>query len=374
MLTEKKKLLWLLKHNNCWIDLQAILTNSTKTNLKSMFKDYMMYILHSKKPKKKSTDITTAQAAAHRAYCVQQFNQNAIILRDITEIDFDTFRYDNADAACDFLEHNLVTHSKDGFCILPSLCNDHYLERFVCANYSGRVHVPEVVIDDNYMSPNSTTYRTYIYNSKKYICAVNGDAVYNSNIRAIGGLILSPDIDLSIYDYRATWFTGKNVDPKIVNKDVLKNGHLRYKFDEVRNFCVRGRLVTYTPIFGAYNDTSEYVGSLTSFANFPNVVHGNLVLMNLYGITSYKGFPKHIHGNLILDGGKYPEKSDLPKDIEIDGNISVFTNDCITVLAALVRSNIKMKPGKNIISPLYSGSLENLREVAKQKNWDFTNI
>lgn len=367
MSTEKKKLLWLLKHNNCWIDLQAILTDSSKVNLKSRFKDYMKYILRSKKSKKSS------ETSANQAYCVQQFNQNAIILRDITEIDFDTFKGDNADAACEFLEHNLVTHSKSGFCILPSLCNDHYLERFVCGNYSGRVHIPEPVIDDNYMSPNGTTYRTYIYNSKKYICAVNGDAAYN-NTRAIGGLSLSPDIDLSVYDYKAAWFIGKNIDPQFVNKDVLKDGHLKYKFDEVRNFCVRGRLITYTPIFNAYTDDAKYVGSLTSFVNFPNVVHGNLVLMNLYGITSYKGFPKHIYGNLILDGGRYPEKSDLPKDIEVDGDISVFTNDCITVLAALVRSNIKMKPGKNIVSPLYSGSLENLREVAKQKNWDFTNI
>ena len=346
MVGENKKILWLLQHNNCWCQLQWLLDESSKSKLEQAKVSYIRTVMKYKNDSSDLLECSTEYSTLCRG--VYAFEPSSIVMKDILDIDPLSFKAENTANACEFFKNNLIDVTSKGIDIREN-------KKIACNSTAGKSLCESKTTDASYNRFYYTNYAVALPTRKSPV--------------AFNRMWVITDIDIPVYDIDPNWLLD-DCNACKSNRGTIVSGHLKYKFNRVNSFCVRGRI---NADQAASEGSSQRAGSMTSLINFPNEVCGNLVFKEMYMVRSFEGFPKHVHGSVIFDSGKYP-KVDFPDGIVIDGNIEIYSEDSITLLFALVRSSIMLQPGKNIISPLYSGTIEHLREVAVQRHWPIYEI
>lgn len=135
---------------------------------------------------------------------------------------------------------------------------------------------------------------------------------------------------------------------------LLYKNSLACKFNEVDDFVYIG-------------ETWMERQSIFTLDNFPNLVRGNLVIEHCYFLNDYSGFPKRVNGSVYLNDCRYKEFIEFPSGVVIDGNFNFDGQNVQHLLLALAKSDVKI--GGNVYCPLYSGTIDHLREIAEKYKW-----
>lgn len=137
---------------------------------------------------------------------------------------------------------------------------------------------------------------------------------------------------------------------------INEQGELRYKIKESQDLYLD---MCFSHISGV---------NFMTFNNFPDVIHGNFVMLDWDNIVSFEGFPKVCEKNILMRNCRIPYRPHLPKNIEIIGDL--ICNDCTNdynLLYAILKYNWNIY-GK-IYTSVYTGSLEKLRDIATTNGW-----
>lgn len=135
---------------------------------------------------------------------------------------------------------------------------------------------------------------------------------------------------------------------------LLYNNSLACKFNEVDDFIYVGEVWMEKQ-------------SIFTLDNFPNLVRGNLVIERSYFLNDYTGFPKKVKGSVYFNDCRYKEFIEFPSGVSIDGNFNFYGQNTQHMLLALAKSDVKISG--NVYCPLYSGTIEHLREIAEEGKW-----
>jgi hypothetical protein len=135
---------------------------------------------------------------------------------------------------------------------------------------------------------------------------------------------------------------------------LLYNNSLACKFNEVDDFIYVGEVWMEKQ-------------SIFTLDNFPNLVRGNLVIERSYFLNDYSGFPKKVKGSVYFNDCRYKEFIEFPSGVSIDGNFNFYGQNTQHMLLALAKSDVKISG--NVYCPLYSGTIEHLREIAEEGKW-----
>lgn len=137
-----------------------------------------------------------------------------------------------------------------------------------------------------------------------------------------------------------------------------------------------GKLLYKNSLACKFNEVDDfiYVGevwmekqSIFTLDNFPNLVRGNLVIEKSYFLNDYSGFPKRVKGSVYFNDCRYKEFMEFPSGVSIDGNFNFNGQNTQHMLLALAKSDVKISG--NVYCPLYSGTIEHLREIAEEGKW-----
>lgn len=137
-----------------------------------------------------------------------------------------------------------------------------------------------------------------------------------------------------------------------------------------------GKLLYKNSLACKFNEVDDfiYVGeiwmekqSIFTLDNFPNLVRGNLVIEKSYFLNDYSGFPKRVKGSVYFNDCRYKEFMEFPSGVSIDGNFNFYGQNTQHMLLALAKSDVKISG--NVYCPLYSGTIEHLREIAEEGKW-----
>ena len=137
---------------------------------------------------------------------------------------------------------------------------------------------------------------------------------------------------------------------------INEQGELRHKIKESQDLYID---MCFSHISGV---------NFLSFNNFPDIVHGNFVMLDWDNIVSFEGFPKVCEKNVLMRNCRIPYKPHLPKNIEICGDL--ICNDCTNdynLIYAILKYNWNIH-GK-IYTSVYTGSLEKLIDIATTNGW-----
>lgn len=137
-----------------------------------------------------------------------------------------------------------------------------------------------------------------------------------------------------------------------------------------------GKLLYKNSLACKFNEVDDfvYIGeiwmekqSIFTLDNFPNLVRGNLVIEKCYFLNDYSGFPKRVNGSVYLNNCRYKEFIEFPSGVSIDGNFNFDGQNVQHLLLALAKSDVKI--GGNVYCPLYSGTIDHLREIVEKYKW-----
>ena len=172
----------------------------------------------------------------------------------------------------------------------------------------------------------------------------------------------------SLHDLVQGYLTSLDESSEVLNKFIsgseegnendfgklLYKNSLACKFNEVDDFVYIG-------------ETWMERQSIFTLDNFPNLVRGNLVIEKCYFLNDYSGFPKRVNGSVYLNDCRYKEFIEFPSGVVIDGNFNFDGQNVQHLLLALAKSDVKIDG--NVYCPLYSGTIDHLREIAEKYKW-----
>jgi hypothetical protein len=199
----------------------------------------------------------------------------------------------------------------------------------------------------------------------------------NCNIRLIkdcdiySDLLFKPNSYSSPYDLQNLLFIvteKKNNKTNIQSKSkscnldkkslIDENGVLRYKIKECQDLYLDMQ----------HNHYCNPTINITSFKNFPDIVHGNFVILYWDNILSFEGFPTLCEKELVFKNCRIPFNAVLPEGVTINENLVCI--DCANdynLLVGILKYNWNIK-GK-IYTSLYTGTIDDLREKAIKLKW-----
>lgn len=157
------------------------------------------------------------------------------------------------------------------------------------------------------------------------------------------------------------------------SSDVLKRLTIGNEDGSENDF---GKLLYKNSLACKFNEVDDfiYVGeiwmekqSIFTLDNFPNLVRGNLVIEKSYFLNDYSGFPKRVKGSVYFNDCRYKEFMEFPSGVSIDGNFNFYGQNTQHMLLALAKSDVKISG--NVYCPLYSGTIDHLREIAEEGKW-----
>lgn len=131
---------------------------------------------------------------------------------------------------------------------------------------------------------------------------------------------------------------------------ISKEGAINQKFNEVDNFSITGK--------GLYSGLDNIV--LKSLNNFPNIIHGSLLIEDCKFLLSYDGFPKQVYKDVIFNNCQFKNNMTLPDDIYIGGDIILNSVNEHNMLYAIA-NNKSIEIDGEIKSSLFTGSLQKLK-------------
>lgn len=186
-------------------------------------------------------------------------------------------------------------------------------------------------------------------------CGVYSDLLFRPNAYSIS-YDLQNIFNVVIYKKEEEPIKYKPIKPD--SKSLInENGVLRYKIKECQDLYLDMQNIYCYPTV-----------VMKSFKNFPDIVHGNFVIIDWDNINSFEGFPSICEKEVVFKNCRIPFNADLPEGITINENLVCLdcSND-YNILIGILKYNWNIK-GK-IYTSLYTGTLEGLREIALKENW-----
>ena len=172
----------------------------------------------------------------------------------------------------------------------------------------------------------------------------------------------------SLHDLVQGYLTSLDESSEVLNKFISGS--------EEGNENDFGKLMYKNSLACKFNEVDDfiYVGeiwmekqSIFTLDNFPNLVRGNLVIEKSYFLKDCSGFPKRVKGSVYFNDCRYKEFIEFPSGVSIDGNFNFDGQNTQHLLLALAKSDVKI--GGNVYCPLYSGTIDHLREIAEEGKW-----
>lgn len=287
------------------------------------------------------------------------FSGDVCYLENAAFIDKDTIKQSRINLKEWFLNH-IVSVSKKGICISKYSNNDDKeIRDEVNGNeyeYSN-IHFPELPytgFSDKHKYRNCDIHLIKDCNvySSIYIKPNSLSTAYENDVPLLNGYISYINGDSTVV-FKERKKKSKENKLSLLNE----NKELRYKIKECQDLYVDMDNMCFQPMI-----------NFSSFKNFPDIVHGNFVMINWDNIISFDGFPMHCKREVLFKNCRIPYDVVLPNDVTIDKNLVCMdcTND-YNLLMGILKYNWNIK-GK-IYTSLYTGSLEYLRILATDQKW-----
>lgn len=348
-MTQKEQILaeWLLRNNFIWDNIN----NASKIPDNYIYSGKVDNISESN-----SEEIKTMLSKRGNWYTVCP----ALFAGDLVYFENESFisSEDIADSRknlCEWILKNKIRITNDGISVVH---NKNFCKTYKSANNIDSEQVP--MIHGWYSGKDVIDPRTKMKRISSFIknsaIIIRNTALFGDNgIANLADLVQNCLVTMGESSEVLKKFTSGNEDKKEndFGKLLYKNS-LACKFNEVDDFIYVGEIWMEKH-------------SILTLNNFPNLVRGNLVIEKCYFLNDYSGFPKRVKGSVYFNDCRYKEFIEFPSGVSIDGNFNFDGQNTQHMLLALAKSDVKI--GGNICCPLYSGTVEYLREIAKEGKW-----
>lgn len=350
-MTQKEYILteWLLRNNFVWDNIDS----ATKENSKHWYssEDEVDEISESNSEEIKSI---LAKRGNWYTVCPALFVGDLVYFENESFISAEDFA-ESRKNLCEWILKNKIRITDKGISVVHNkkTCKTHKN-----ADRADSEHMPR--IDGWYSGKDVVEPRTKMKRISSFI-KDSTIVIRNTSLFGDNGVISLHDL---MQNYLATTDEASEVLNRITGGNdvgeendfgkLLYNNSLACKFNEVDDFIYVGEVWMEKQ-------------SIFTLDNFPNLVRGNLVIERSYFLNDYSGFPKKVKGSVYFNDCRYKEFIEFPSGVSIDGNFNFYGQNTQHMLLALAKSDVKISG--NVYCPLYSGTIEHLREIAEEGKW-----
>ena len=354
-MTQKEQILteWLLQNNSIWYNLDEVSKGQNKSKSNSGY--YSDYYKTDEMCENNSEEIKLILSKRNNWYTVCP----ALFAGDLVYFENESF-ISNEDIAesrknlCEWILKNRIKITDKGISVVH---NNNYCKTNKNSSKINAECVPRIeswYSEKDVVEPRTKMKRISSFVNDSSIVIRNTFLFYDNRLDSLHSLCCITSLDeLSEILNRFTSRSEDGIKYDFFRKLLYKNS-LACKFNEVDDFV-------YVEEIGIEKK------SIFTLDNFPNLVRGNLVIEKCYFLNDYSGFPKRVNGSVYLNDCRYKEFIEFPEGVNIDGNFNFDGQNIQHLLLALAKSDVKI--GGNVYCPLYSGTIDHLREIAEKYKW-----
>lgn len=354
-MTQKEQILteWLLQNNSIWYNLDEVSKGQNKCKSNSGY--YSDYYKTDEMCENNSEEIKLILSKRNNWYTVCP----ALFAGDLVYFENESF-ISNEDIAesrknlCEWILKNRIKITDKGISVVH---NNNYCKTNKNSSKINAECVPRIeswYSEKDVVEPRTKMKRISSFVNDSSIVIRNTFLFYDDRLDSLHSLCCITSLDeLSEILNRFTSRSEDGIKYDFFRKLLYKNS-LACKFNEVDDFV-------YVEEIGIEKK------SIFTLDNFPNLVRGNLVIEKCYFLNDYSGFPKRVNGSVYLNDCRYKEFIEFPEGVNIDGNFNFDGQNIQHLLLALAKSDVKI--GGNVYCPLYSGTIDHLREIAEKYKW-----
>ena len=354
-MTQKEQILteWLLQNNSIWYNLDEVSKGQNKCKSNSSY--YSDYYKTDEMCENNSEEIKLILSKRNNWYTVCP----ALFAGDLVYFENESF-ISNEDIAesrknlCEWILKNRIKITDKGISVVH---NNNYCKTNKNSSKINAECVPRIeswYSEKDVVEPRTKMKRISSFVNDSSIVIRNTFLFYDNRLDSLHSLCCITSLDeLSEILNRFTSRSEDGIKYDFFRKLLYKNS-LACKFNEVDDFV-------YVEEIGIEKK------SIFTLDNFPNLVRGNLVIEKCYFLNDYSGFPKRVNGSVYLNDCRYKEFIEFPEGVNIDGNFNFDGQNIQHLLLALAKSDVKI--GGNVYCPLYSGTIDHLREIAEKYKW-----
>ena len=354
-MTQKEQILteWLLQNNSIWYNLDEVSKGQNKCKSNSSY--YSDYYKTDEMCENNSEEIKLILSKRNNWYTVCP----ALFAGDLVYFENESF-ISNEDIAesrknlCEWILKNRIKITDKGISVVH---NNNYCKTNKNSSKINAECVPRIeslYSEKDVVEPRTKMKRISSFVNDSSIVIRNTFLFYDNRLDSLYSLCCITSLDeLSEILNRFTSRSEDGIKYDFFRKLLYKNS-LACKFNEVDDFV-------YVEEIGIEKK------SIFTLDNFPNLVRGNLVIEKCYFLNDYSGFPKRVNGSVYLNDCRYKEFIEFPEGVNIDGNFNFDGQNIQHLLLALAKSDVKI--GGNVYCPLYSGTIDHLREIAEKYKW-----
>ena len=354
-MTQKEQILteWLLQNNSIWYNLDEVSKGQNKCKSNSSY--YSDYYKTDEMCENNSEEIKLILSKRNNWYTVCP----ALFAGDLVYFENESF-ISNEDIAesrknlCEWILKNRIKITDKGISVVH---NNNYCKTNKNSSKINAECVPRIeswYSEKDVVEPRTKMKRISSFVNDSSIVIRNTFLFYDNRLDSLHSLCCITSLDeLSEILNRFTSRSEDGIKYDFFRKLLYKNS-LACKFNEVDDFV-------YVEEIGIEKK------SIFTLDNFPNLVRGNLVIEKCYFLNDYSGFPKRVNGSVYLNNCRYKEFIEFPSGVVIDGNFNFDGQNVQHLLLALAKSDVKISG--NVYCPLYSGTIDHLREIAEKYKW-----
>ena len=356
-MTQKEHILteWLLQNNSIWYNLDEVSKGQNKCKNNSSY--YSDYYKTDEMCENNSEEIKLILSKRNNWYTVCP----ALFAGDLVYFENESFISDEDFAEsrknlCEWILKNRIKITDKGISVVH---NNNYCKTNKNSSKINAECVPRIeswYSKKDVVEPRTKMKRISSFVNDSSIVIRNTSLFYDNRLDSLHNLQLGCITSLDELSEILNRFTSESEDGikyDFFRKLLYKNS-LACKFNEVDDFV-------YVEEIGIEKK------SIFTLDNFPNLVRGNLVIEKCYFLNDYSGFPKRVNGSVYLNNCRYKEFIEFPEGVNIDGNFNFDGQNIQHLLLALAKSDVKI--GGNVYCPLYSGTIDHLREIAEKYKW-----
>ena len=354
-MTEKEQILteWLLQNNSIWNNLDEVSKGQNKSKNNSSY--YSDYYKTDKMCENNSEEIKLILSKRNNWYtvCPALFAGDLVYFENESFISDEDF-VESRKNLCEWILKNRIKITDKGISVVH---NNNYCKTNKNSSKINAECVPRIeswYSEKDVVEPRTKMKRISSFVNDSSIVIRNTFLFYDNRLDSLHSLCCITSLDeLSEILNRFTSRSEDGIKYDFFRKLLYKNS-LACKFNEVDDFV-------YVEEIGIEKK------SIFTLDNFPNLVRGNLVIEKCYFLNDYSGFPKRVNGSVYLNNCRYKEFIEFPEGVNIDGNFNFDGQNIQHLLLALAKSDVKI--GGNVYCPLYSGTIDHLREIAEKYKW-----
>ena len=356
-MTQKEHILteWLLQNNSIWYNLDEVSKGQNKCKNNSSY--YSDYYKTDEMCENNSEEIKLILSKRNNWYTVCP----ALFAGDLVYFENESFISDEDFAEsrknlCEWILKNRIKITDKGISVVH---NNNYCKTNKNSSKINAECVPRIeswYSKKDVVEPRTKMKRISSFVNDSSIVIRNTSLFYDNRLDSLHSLQLGCITSLDELSEILNRFTSESEDGikyDFFRKLLYKNS-LACKFNEVDDFVY-------------VEEACIEKKSIFTLDNLPNLVRGNLVIEKCYFLNDYSGFPKRVNGSVYLNDCRYKEFIEFPEGVNIDGNFNFDGQNIQHLLLALAKSDVKI--GGNVYCPLYSGTIDHLREIAEKYKW-----